>query len=60
VVLDLPHFTYGSDAYSRSFSSQLSKVADATITEEQKPLILHGNLRRLLPLPIFTANGIKA
>jgi predicted TIM-barrel fold metal-dependent hydrolase len=50
---------YGSDAYGRSFSSQLSKVTDAAITDEQKQLILYGNLRRLL-LPILTAKGIKA
>ena len=49
---------YGGDSYGRSFSSQLSKVMDAAITEEQKQMIFRDNLRRLL-LPILTAKGIK-
>jgi predicted TIM-barrel fold metal-dependent hydrolase len=49
---------YGSDSNGRSFSSQLSKVLDAEITEEEKQLILRDNLRNLL-LPILTAKGVK-
>jgi predicted TIM-barrel fold metal-dependent hydrolase len=56
--LGAERIVYGSDVVGRSFSSQLSKVTEAAITDEQKQLILHGNLRRLL-LPILTVKGIK-
>lgn len=49
---------FGSDSVGRSFSSQITKVLDAQITEAQKELILGGNLRRLLS-PILAAKGIK-
>ncbi len=50
---------YGSDAPGRSFSSQLAKVQGAALSQEDKALILGGNLRRLLQ-PIFDAKGIRA
>lgn len=48
---------YGSDAGGRSFASQLAKVQGAAISEQQKRLILGGNLRRMLA-PILTAKGV--
>ncbi len=50
---------YGSDAGGRSFASQLAKVHGANIPENEKALILGGNLRRLM-LPILKAKGIQA
>jgi len=41
---------YGSDAAGRSFASQLAKVHGAEISEDQKALILSGNMRRVLGL----------
>jgi predicted TIM-barrel fold metal-dependent hydrolase len=49
---------YGSDFPGRSFASQLAKVYGAEIPEEEKRLILGGNIRRVLR-PIFEAKGIK-
>jgi predicted TIM-barrel fold metal-dependent hydrolase len=49
---------YGSDAYGRSFSSQIAKVVGARITEAQKQRILRDNLRELM-LPILTAKGVR-
>lgn len=49
---------YGSDAAGRSFASQLAKVLDAQIADEQKEAILGGNLRRLLA-PILKAKGFQ-
>lgn len=40
---------FGSDATGRSFASQLAKVTGADITDQQKRLILGGNLERLMP-----------
>lgn len=50
---------YGSDAAGRSFSSQLAKVLGANISDQEKELILSGNLRRLMK-PILEAKGIEA
>jgi predicted TIM-barrel fold metal-dependent hydrolase len=49
---------YGSDAAGRSFASQLAKVCSAAISEEEKALILGGNLKRML-LPISRAKRIR-
>lgn len=49
---------YGSDAAGRSFASQLGKVYGAAIGDDDKRLILAGNLKRLLT-PILDAKGIK-
>ncbi len=49
---------YGSDFPGRSFASQLAKVYGAEIPEEDKRLILSGNIRRMLE-PILTQKGIK-
>lgn len=49
---------YGSDCSGRSFSSQISKVMDAGISEREKQLILCDNLRGLLR-PILAAKGMK-
>ena len=47
---------YGSDAFGRSFASQLGKVMGAEIPESAKRLILGENLRRILT-PILRAKG---
>jgi len=49
---------YGSDAGGRSFASQLAKVYGAEITENARPLILAGNLKRLLG-PILKQKGVR-
>lgn len=49
---------YGSDIGGRSFSSQLGKVLGAGISEEDKRLVLGGNLERLLQ-PILLSKGIR-
>jgi len=49
---------YGSDAGGRSFASQLAKVYGARISDEDKRLILGGNLKRLLT-PILESKGVK-
>lgn len=49
---------YGSDAYGRSFASQLAKVRGADIPESARKRILGGNLRRMLG-PILKAKGVK-
>lgn len=49
---------YGSDAAGRSFASQLGKVYGAAIGDDDKRLILAGNLKRLLT-PILDAKGIE-
>ena len=41
---------YGSDASGRSFASQLAKVHGADISDDDKRLILSGNMRRVLAL----------
>jgi predicted TIM-barrel fold metal-dependent hydrolase len=48
---------FGSDAWGRSFSSQLGKVLGADVSDHIKQGILRDNLRRLL-LPICTAKGM--
>lgn len=48
---------YGSDIGGRSFSSQLSKVYGARITNAEKELILAGNLQRMLK-PILTSKSL--
>jgi len=50
---------YGSDSEGRSFASQIAKVTGASITPEQKRMILRENLRNLL-LPIIQSKGMKA
>ena len=41
---------YGSDASGRSFASQLAKVHGADISDDDRRLILSGNMRRVLGL----------
>lgn len=48
---------YGSDAFGRSFATQLSKVYGANITENHRALILGENLRKRLA-PILKAKGV--
>ena len=48
---------FGSDAPGRSFASQLAKVDGAAISDDARPLILAGNLKRLLT-PILRDKGI--
>jgi predicted TIM-barrel fold metal-dependent hydrolase len=48
---------YGSDAPGRSLATQLGKVMGASISEEDRRLVLGENLRRLLG-PIMRAKGI--
>lgn len=50
---------YGSDAWGRSFASQLGKIMGAEIPEPARRLILGGNLRRILT-PILQAKGYTA
>jgi len=47
---------YGSDAFGRSFASQLGKVMGAEIPESARRLIFGENLRRILT-PILRAKG---
>ncbi len=49
---------YGSDAGGRSLATQLSKIFGAEIPEEEKALILGGNLRTMLE-PILRAKGMR-
>jgi predicted TIM-barrel fold metal-dependent hydrolase len=49
---------FGSDAAGRSFASQLAKVLGTNLTEEQKRIILGGNLRRILT-PIMNSKGMQ-
>lgn len=49
---------YGSDIGGRSFATQLAKVYGAEINDEQRKLILGGNLRRMLK-PIMQRKGIS-
>jgi len=48
---------YGSDVGGRSFGSQVGKVLGANISDQDKELILGGNLRRLLH-PVLQAKGL--
>ena len=48
---------YGSDSYSRSFASQMSKVMGADVSDEAKRLILGANLKRMLT-PILKSKGL--
>jgi predicted TIM-barrel fold metal-dependent hydrolase len=50
---------YGSDVGGRSFASQVAKVVGAEISDDDKKLILGGNMRRLLQ-PILRAKGLAA
>ncbi len=50
---------FGSDIGGRSFASQLAKVYGADLSEDERRLILGGNLRRLLR-PILNAKGRSA
>jgi uncharacterized protein len=49
---------YGSDVGGRSYSSQLGKVFGAEMSNEERRLILAGNLKRLLG-PILKDKGVK-
>lgn len=49
---------YGSDAGGRSYATQLAKVLGAPISNQDKELILGGNLRRMLQ-PILSRKGIR-
>ncbi len=48
--LGVERVVYGSDALGRSFASQLAKVHGADISDDEKRLILSGNMRRVLGL----------
>jgi hypothetical protein len=48
--LGAERIVYGSDAPGRSFASQLAKVHGADVGDEEKQLILSGNMRRVLVL----------
>ena len=48
---------YGSDVTGRSFGTQLAKVHGARISDAEKGLIFHENLRRLMQ-PILDKKGI--
>jgi len=50
---------YGSDVGGRSFGSQLAKVLGADISDDEKKLILGGNIRRLLQ-PVLQAKGLAS
>jgi len=50
---------YGSDAWGRSFASQLAKVMGANIPASARNLVLGDNLRRLLG-PMLRAKGLTA
>ncbi|MBI1348919.1 amidohydrolase family protein [bacterium] len=50
---------FGSDAGGRSYATQLGKILGANITEEEKALILGGNIRRMLGL-ILQAKGLAS
>jgi len=56
-ILGPTRVVFGSDAPGRSFASQVAKVVAADISEENKRLVLGGNLRRLLH-PILQNKGI--
>lgn len=49
---------FGSDAGGRSYASQLAKVTGADVPDEDKRLILAGNIQRLLQ-PILSEKGMK-
>jgi predicted TIM-barrel fold metal-dependent hydrolase len=49
---------YGSDVGGRGFASQLAKVRSADISEQDRRLVLGGNLRTLLG-PILRAKGVR-
>ena len=48
---------YGSDIPGRSFGSQLAKVMGARISDNDKELVLAGNLKRILK-PILEMKGL--
>ena len=48
---------FGSDIGGRSYASQLAKVVGAHLSEEEKGLILSGNLKRILT-PVLKAKGV--
>ena len=56
--LGAERIVYGSDAWGRSFASQLGKVMGAEIPEPARRSILGGNLRRILT-PILQAKGYR-
>jgi uncharacterized protein len=49
---------WGGHGPSRSYSTELSKVLDADLTDDQRLQIFGGNLRRLAA-PIFREKGLK-
>jgi len=48
--LGAERIVFGADAPGRSFGVQLGKVLGANISDEEKELILHGNVERILKL----------
>jgi predicted TIM-barrel fold metal-dependent hydrolase len=56
--LGAERIVYGTDAWGRSFASQIAKVQGADVPEAAKRLIFKDNLKRLLT-PILTAKGVK-
>jgi predicted TIM-barrel fold metal-dependent hydrolase len=57
--LGAERIVFASDAGGRSFASQLAKVTSADLPNDQRRMILGGNLRGLLR-PILAAKGMKA
>lgn len=54
--LGVERLTWGAHGPSRSYATELSKVLDATLTHEQRKMILGGNYRRLAEA-IFRKKG---
>jgi predicted TIM-barrel fold metal-dependent hydrolase len=56
--LGAERIVWGGHIPSRSYATELSKVIDADLTNEQRMLVLGGNMRRLAE-PIFKQKGYK-
>jgi predicted TIM-barrel fold metal-dependent hydrolase len=56
--LGAERIVWGGHTPSRSYATELAKVLDADLTQEQRMLILGGNLRRIAG-PIFKKKGYK-
>ena len=56
-MLGADRVLFGTDAGGRGFASQLAKIHGADLPEQDRALILGGNLRRLLA-PILATKGV--
>ena len=56
--LGVDRIVWGGHGPGRSFSTELSKVLDASVSERDRMKIFGGNYRRLSS-PIFKKKGIK-